>query len=157
MGYLFLTTVYEWTTKKPGRRLNIAYVDGYLLNTNRCIEIQSTDRGTKFWYANDPDDRRDSPDHIECSTALGVLIMAHDTDPDEKMYSFPIFPDMDITQAAVDTTIAWDDIAYVYQTYQDIQDGVSHMVYYRKAWERVECIVDLSLTEILSAQTFVPV
>ena len=149
MALLFPTTILEWNTKHPGKRMNVARDDLYLLNTNRICEMRvSGTNDSRFLYSNDPDDRRDSPDRIKSDSSVAVITSFHDAEPFSKFGTFPIFPDMDVTETPVDTTIEFKDIAYLWQTPRDYDDEVTHMVYYPKAWERVKCIVDASLADI---------
>jgi len=150
---LFVTSVDIWTSKKPAKLLKDAWGTYFLLNTNRIIEmrVKGTD-DTKFWYAQDPDDARDSPDYLECGASRAVITAWHDATADSKFVSLDIFPNMDITQTAVATTIEWADIAYIYQTYRDVLDNVAHMTYYANAFQRVECIIEHNLLGILALQ-----
>ena len=150
---LFATTVTVWNTKKPGNRLRLAYCDEFILNTNRITEMQlvGTD-DSQFLYSDDPDDRRDSPGFIECVTSPTAITAYHDGVAESKFADLDIYPDMDITATPVTHTIEWDDIAYIYQTYHDIGRTVSHMVYYAKAWERIECIIDHTPVGVIMQQ-----
>ena len=146
---LFSTRVTEWTTKKPGNRLRVAINDTFMLNTNRIIEMVATsDLTSAFWYANDPDDARDSPDHIACNCDVYAIRQYHDRVETDKFGTFSIFPGWDRTETPVDTEIEWTNICYVYQTPTDYSESTSHMVYYRKAWERVECLIDMTPTDV---------
>ena len=150
---LFVTSVDIWTTKKAGKLLKDAWLTYFLLNTNRIsdMRVKGTD-DTKFLYSQDPDDARDSPDYLECGASLAVIRGWHDATAASKFITLSVFPEMDITQTAVDTTIELADIAICYQTYRDVLDDVSHVVYYANAWRRVECIVDQNLLAILALQ-----
>lgn len=144
MASLFLARINVWNTKKPGKRLGISYLDYYLLNSNRIIELRAIDESSsKFYYANDPNDRRDSPDYIECQVSTAVIEAFRNFNLPSKFGTIPIFPGWDITETAVNTELEWGDIAYVWATRNQLLNTVCQMVYYRKAWERVECLVDL--------------
>ena len=158
MALLLSTNVYTWSTKHPGKRIGVARNNTYLLNPNRVIDLISCSYGgdttaSKFLYANDPDDRRDSPDAIIASEPVADVIANYDYDPVSKFGTLPLFPDMDTTQATVDTTIEWEKIAYVWQTPRDYDDDVSHMIYYPETWKRVKCLVDKTPTEIRTYQS----
>ena len=143
MAILFQTVVNVWNTKHPGKRMGVASGNIFMLNTNRIIELRAkSDTTSGFYYANDPDDRRDSPDYIEVTCTTDEIEVYHNTDPTHKLVDLDIYPGTDLTETPVTTTLEWKDIAYIYQTPRDVVDVVSHMVYYRKAWERVECIID---------------
>ena len=153
MASLFPVYVYEWDTKHPGKRMGVAYGDYYVVNSNRFVDIRDrayADDATASisLFANDPDDRRNSPDTLGCSAAPSVIQGWHDIAPVSKFGTLPIFPDKDLSQAAVDTTIEWANVAYLWQTPRDYDDDVCRMVYYPEAWKRVECIIDKSLVEV---------
>ena len=153
MAMLFPAYVYDWDTKHPGKRMGVAYNDYYVFNPNRFVDIRdrayAADASASIsLYANDPDDRRDCPDTLGISSAPSVIQTWCDLDPPSKFGTLPIFPDMDVTQAAVDTTIEWDNIAYLWQTPRDYADDICRMVYYPEACTRVECIIDASLAEV---------
>lgn len=148
---LFSTTVKVWNTKKPGDRMRQAYGDVYLLNTNRIIELTEVGADdTQFWYADDPDDARDSPGFVECTSSKAYIEAIHNDEPDSKVAFLDIFPAFDRTETAVETGIEWDDIAYIWQSFRDVAYGTSHMVYYTKAWERILCIIDHTPAEVLT-------
>lgn len=158
---LFLTQVDNWSTSRPERYKRgangvhnnyVAYGDYYLLNTNRVVDLTSKTSGSKFLYCQAPDDRRCSPDEIECGTSVAVIIGWADATEDSKFGTFPIFPGFDTTATAVDTTIAWSDVCMIYQTPRDFDDGVAHMVYYKESFKRVLCMIDLNLIEVLALE-----
>lgn len=143
MAILFAATVTSWSTKHPGKRMGVASQNIYMLNSNRIIELK--DVGTDdsgFYFANDPDDARDSPDYITTELTPADIETFHNTDPTSKFATLDIYPGTDLTETPVSTLIEWANIAYIYQTPRDVIDAVSHMVYYRKPWDRVECIID---------------
>ena len=150
MAHLYAIAVDVWDTKHPGRR-DQAWYDEYLLNTNRMVDIiddASTGYG-EFKFHNDPDDRRDSPDTIMADSAsVATITDWADFGHPSKFITLPIFPGTDLTETAVDTTIEFDNIAYIWQTDRDYDRDTSHMVYYPEAWKRVECLVDKSLLDI---------
>jgi hypothetical protein len=153
---MFPTTVLIWNTKKPGKRIGVALNDMYLLNPNRIIELRVKGTGSKFFYANDPDDPRDSPDYIECTSTVDEIRTAYDTVPLSKFVDVPIFPttnlsDNDITGTPVSTHIAWENIAYAWATPSDAEAHICHGVYYRNDWQRVIGVgnVDLAVTMTL--------
>jgi len=144
MASVFVTQITTWNTKKSGKRLDVSYQDYYLLNSNRIIELRAIDDdSSKFYYANDPDDARDSPDYIECNSNTTTIEAYRNLVLPSKFITLPIFPGFDITETPIDTEIEIVDIAYAWASYKDLLDAVCHLVYYRKAWERVECLVDL--------------
>lgn len=143
MAILFAATVTSWSTKHPGKRMDVAFENTYMLNSNRIIELRDVgadDSG--FYFANDPEDARDSPDYITTELPALAIEIYHNTNPTSKFATLDIYPGTDLTETPVSTLIEWADIAYIYQTPRDVVDAVSHMVYYRKPWDRVECIID---------------
>jgi len=150
---LFATTVTVWNTKKAGNRMNLAYSDEFLINTNRIIDLTVVgDDDTQFCYADDPDDRRDSPGFIECVTSKAAIEAYHNGVADSKLAELDIFPGFDNTATPETIQLEWDCIAYIWQTRQDIADDVSHMVYYEGAWKRVLCLIDHTPLEVLTLQ-----
>ena len=144
MAFLYPSEIDYWDTKHPGRR-DQTYDGYYLLNTNRRVEMVEVGDDVKFRFSNDPEDRRDSPDNIKIlDTNVATLRAWHDIGHISNFVTLPIYPGTDLSEHTVDTTLEWEDIAYVWQTDRDYDDGVCHMVYYPKAWERREVIVDHS-------------
>lgn len=140
---LFLTSITDWTTKRPEKYKKVLYLNYILLNTNRLCDIrETTDGDTEFLYHQAPDDHRCSPDHITCGTSLVLLKEWHDYTSASKFNTFSVFPGYDITATPVDTVIEWDDIAMIYQTDRDIADGVCHMVYYENSFKRKAVMID---------------
>lgn len=149
MASLMPAIVRVWNTKHPGKRMGVAIINYYFLNTNRIIELR--DLGSNysgFYFANDPDDARDSPDYLEVAVTTTNIELYHNATPASKFGTIPIFPSWDITETPVNTEIPWENIAYAWQTPRDFADNVMHMVYYRKPWQRVECLVDWDFTEL---------
>lgn len=148
------TFVREWHTKHPGDRRRDAYMTLFLLNTNRIIEMKASSYAfsSDFWYSNNPNDPRDSPDHLTAFWDPAIWEAYHNMEPAHKFGTFPIFPGWDRTETPVDTSIEWANIAYFYGTYQDWANGHSRMVYYTEAWKRVECLVDVAVLDILTLQ-----
>lgn len=150
---LFFTVVTTWSTKRPDKLLGKAYEDYFLLNTNRIVDMIAVgDDSSRFLYCQAPDDSRCSPDVIECVHTPDEIIAHHDTVEASKFGTFAIFPGYDITATPVDTTIEWADVDFIYQTSRDRSDGVCHMVYYKDAWKRTECMIDMSITDVLTAE-----
>ena len=151
MAFLIPVNIASWDTKHPGRR-DQALLDIYCLNTNRMCNIVATDAGSRFFFNNDPDDRRDSPDRIDITSSVAVVTGWADFGygNDSKYVTLPVFPGTDLTETPVDTTIEWDDIAYIWQTPKAYIHGVTHVVYYRNAWDRVECVIDKYLWEFFA-------
>jgi len=149
---LFPAYISTWNTKKPGKRIGIAYGDYYLLNTNRVIELRADGDASKFYFANDPDDARDSPDYIECDISVAIITQYADTALLSKFATLDIYPELNTDGTPVETQIEWANIAYVFATAREYEDGICHMVYYRKAWERVEVLVDTNILAVFMSQ-----
>jgi len=148
---LFLTQVYDWDSKKAGRRTdtNRVYGNYYVLNTNRITDLKvfmnGLDEDSKFLYSDDPDDARDSPANVWCAATVDQIETAHNLTPTSKFGTLAVYPDMDTSQATVDTTIEWDDIAYAYASLDDINHDWAHVVYYENAWKRKEVLISYSV------------
>jgi hypothetical protein len=151
---LFLTSITDWTTKRPERYKNILFNNYILLNTNRLCDIrETTDGHTEFLYHQAPDDRRCSPDHITCGTTLTILKVWHNYPTASKFGTFSVFPAFDITATPVETKIEWDDIAMIYQTPKDLLHQVCHMVYYQNGFKRKSVMIDEnSLLHVLAEE-----
>ena len=147
MAFLYPAEIIYWDTKHPGRR-DQARGDTYILNTNRMVELVDLDDGVKFRFNNDPEDRRDCPDNIKIDSTVANITTWSDFGHLSNFITLPLFPGTDLTEATVNTTMEFNDIAYIWQTDRDYVDGVCHMVYYPKAWERREVVVDHSLLAI---------
>ena len=149
MALLYPCYVTVWNTKKPGKRIGGSYADYYLLNSNRIIELRA--RGvndSSFYYAEDPDDARDSPGYIECGASVDQLRLARDAEPTSKFITLPMFPTTERVGATTNTTIEWKDIAYVYVSRAEYFDSVCHVVYYEKAWGRRDVVVNLDIIQL---------
>ena len=154
---LALVKVYDWDTKHPGNRMNEAYIDAFLLNTNRMVNIIAKSFGAdteaaQLLFSNNPNDPRDSPDRLVVSLTPAQLRVYHDLDYASKFAEIDIFPNKDITNlgTAVTTLIEWENIAYFYPTNNDISNGHTHMVYYDESWKRKEVVVDHNVIEIMA-------
>jgi len=151
---LFLTSITDWTSKRPEKYQKLLYLNYILLNTNRLCDIrETTDGHTEFLFHQAPDDRRCSPDHITCGTSLAVLRGWHDAAEQSKFGTFSIFPAYDITATPVETTIEWENVALIYQTRNDVANGVCHMIYYQESFKRRNVIIDEnSLLHVLAEE-----
>jgi len=162
---ILLTQVNSWATKRPEKYVSVtgdhqeyalASSDYFFLNTNRISEIiTKKDDTTRFYFTQDLNDRRSSPDIIETTSSLATIGLYHDAVYPSKFVTLPIFPTNDITRVLIDTpvntVVEYDDIAIVYCTPRDLILNVSHCVYYREGFERVTCILNYSFVEIQSA------
>jgi len=148
---LALVQVYDWDTKHPGNRMNESYGDGFLLNTNRMVNIIDRtldgNAGSQLLFSNNPNDPRDSPDRLFVSLDASELRTYHDTDYFSKFAVLDIFPSLDVTNlgTAVETLIEWENIAYAYYTQNDHDSDHCHVVYYDESWKRKVVIVDHSM------------
>ena len=151
---LALVQVYDWDTKHPGNRMNESYLNAFLLNTNRMVNIVaktfSGNDGSQLLFSNNPNDPRDSPDRLVVNLTPAQLIVYHNVDYASKFAVLDIYPNKDITDLGtpVETLIEWDNIAYVYVTNNDIGTDNCHMVYYDESWKRKEVIVDLHILAV---------
>ena len=152
---LALVQVYDWDTKHPGNRMNESYGDGFLLNTNRMVNIIDRtldgNAGSQLLFSNNPNDPRDSPDRLFVSLDASELRAYHDTDYFSKFAVLDIFPSLDVTNLGtpVETLIEWENIAYVYMTNRDYHNDICHVVYYDESWKRKVVIVNHTLTGVL--------
>jgi len=126
---LFSTIVTEWTTKKPGNRLRVAINDTFMLNTNRIIEMVATsDLTSAFWYANDPDDARDSPDHIACNCDVYAIQQYHDRVETDK-FGIPI-------EVAMQYNTSFSENIHSYVNNINTHEGGTHLSGFRRALTR---------------------
>lgn len=153
---LALVEVYDWDTKHPGNRMNESYANAFLLNTNRMINIIDKEFGndseaSQLLFSNNPNDPRDSPDRLVVSLSPALLEQYHNTDYASKFAVLDIFPSLDITNLGtpVETLIEWDNIAYIYMTYNDYTNNHCHMVYYDESWKRKLVVIDHTITGAL--------
>lgn len=150
---LFPSLLSTWNSKKPGDRIKDANAGLYMLNPNRIIELRVHNHGndhSKFFYADDPDDPRDSPGYIECNTTVAAIEAYYNTaTPTSKFVTLAMFPKMDRTKTAVNTAIEWEDIAYIWQKLSDVRYNICHCVYYQNDFKRMECRLNHSLLDIL--------
>ena len=153
---LLLADVLDWDTKHPGDRMKESLANGYLLNTNRMINLVDTafgdeDDATRMLFSNNPNDPRDSPDRLVISGTVAQIRVYHDTPYFSKFAVLSIYPTLDVTNPGtpVETLIEWENIAYVYRTYNDYTHDRCHVVYYDESWKRKVVIVNHTLTGVL--------
>lgn len=153
---LALVEVYDWDTKHPGNRMNESFANAFLLNTNRMINIIAKEFGndseaSQLLFSNNPNDPRDSPDRLVVSLSPTLIEQYHNTDYFSKFAVLDIFPSLDVTNLGtpVETLIEWDNIAYVYMTYNDYTHDRCHVVYYDESWKRKVVIVNHTLLGVL--------
>lgn len=152
---LALVEVYDWDTKHPGNRMNESYANAFLLNTNRMINIIDRtidgNSGSQLLFSNNPNDPRDSPDRLFVNLIASELRNYRDVDEFSKFAVLDVYPTLDVTNlgTAVETLIEWDNIAYVYMTYNDYTHDRCHVVYYDESWKRKVVIVNHTLSGVL--------
>lgn len=152
---LALVEVYDWDTKHPGNRMNESYANAFLLNTNRMINIIDRtidgNSGSQLLFSNNPNDPRDSPDRLFVNLSASELRNYRDVDEFSKFAVLDVYPTLDVTNlgTAVETLIEWDNIAYVYMTYNDYTHDRCHVVYYDESWKRKVVIVNHTLLGVL--------
>jgi hypothetical protein len=152
---LALVEVYDWDTKHPGNRMNESYANAFLLNTNRMINIIDRtidgNSGSQLLFSNNPNDPRDSPDRLFVNLSASELRNYRDVDEFSKFAVLDVFPSLDVTNLGtpVETLIEWDNIAYVYMTYNDYTHDRCHVVYYDESWKRKVVIVNHTLLGVL--------
>jgi hypothetical protein len=152
---LALVQVYDWDTKHPGNRMNESYANAFLLNTNRMINIIDRtidgNSGSQLLFSNNPNDPRDSPDRLFVNLSASELRNYRDVDEFSKFAVLDVFPSLDVTNLGtpVETLIEWDNIAYVYMTYNDYTHDRCHVVYYDESWKRKVVIVNHTLLGVL--------
>lgn len=152
---LALVQVYDWDTKHPGDRMNESFANAYLLNTNRMVNIIDRtidgNSGSQLLFSNNPNDPRDSPDRLFVHLSAAELRAYRDVDEFSKFAVLDVFPSLDVTNLGtpVETLIEWDNIAYVYMTYNDYTHDRCHVVYYDESWKRKVVIVNHTFTGVL--------
>lgn len=152
---LALVEVYDWDTKHPGNRMNESYANAFLLNTNRMINIIDRtidgNSGSQLLFSNNPNDPRDSPDRLFVNLSASELRNYRDVDEFSKFAVLDVYPSLDVTNLGtpVETLIEWDNIAYVYMTYNDYTHDRCHVVYYDESWKRKVVIVNHTLSGVL--------
>lgn len=150
-----LVQVYDWDTKHPGDRMNESFANAYLLNTNRMVNIVDRtidgNSGSQLLFSNNPNDPRDSPDRLFVHLSASELRNYRDVDEFSKFAVLDVYPTLDVTNlgTAVETLIEWDNIAYVYMTYNDYTHDRCHVVYYDESWKRKVVIVNHTLSGVL--------
>jgi uncharacterized protein (TIGR02145 family) len=162
---ILLTQVNHWESKRPEKYVSLqgdhqiytlADGDYYFLNTNRISEIITKHDGTtRFYFTQNPNDHRCSPDIIECNTSLADIETYHNIIAPSKFVTLPIFPTNDIERVLIDTPVntmvELDDICMVYATRRDNELNVTHCVYYRESFKRVTCIINYSFAQVQNA------
>jgi hypothetical protein len=153
---LFLAPVTMWRDNRDSSNrvaaldLNHTGFRLYVLNPNRISDM--TDLSTlqiaksRFLFSDNHRDRRENNSLIECLLSPAQIQVAHDTAFFSKFATLPFFPKNDPNRTPVDTTIDVDDIAY-FDQYNPDPDNYVWLVYNRKAFRRVEQLVNLNIRQ----------
>jgi hypothetical protein len=122
----------------------------YLINPNRIsdmIDLSTLQVAkSRFLFSDNHRDRRENNSLIECLLSPTQIQTLHDTDYASKFVTLPFFPKNDPTKTPVDTTIDVEDIAY-FDAYNPDPTNYVWLVYNRKAFKRVEQLVNLNIDQ----------
>lgn len=126
----------------------VAALDGgnreLILNTNRIsdiTDIHTTSEPVKsrFFYSDNPNDRREGLAIVECYKSPAQLITLIGTSPHSQAVTLGVHKNNNIDAPVIDTTILVDQIAYV-DRFNPSPDTHTWVCYYRGAFKRVEVL-----------------
>ena len=151
---VILTQLTKWITSRDGKERvhpRDAWALGYrwfILNPNRIVEMKVRGTGSSFKFSDNHRDRREANSYIESTSTVAEIITAHDTAYFSKFVTLPFFPKNDPHRTPINTTLDVEDIAY-FDDYNDPDHPTCcWLVYDRKAFRRVEQLVNISFLGI---------
>jgi hypothetical protein len=152
---LFNCLITSWTDQRDSSN-RVAPLDGdfreYILNTNRISDI--VDIGTlaipksRFFYSDNPADRREGLSIVECLLSPAQLITLMDTAPHSQAITLGIHKFNNIDKEEIDTTVGVWSIAYV-DRYNPSPLTHVWLCYYRGAFKRMEVLCGHGLEEFI--------
>lgn len=120
----------------------------YLINPNRISDMKDLSTlaiaKASFLFSDNHRDRRENNSYCEALASPTTIQTIHDTAFASKFVTLPFFPKNDPTKIPVDTTIDVEDIAY-FDAYNPDPDNYVWLIYDRKAFRRVEQLVNLNI------------
>lgn len=120
----------------------------FLLNPNRFVDIKVHGNGSSFKFFDVDRDRRESNSYIECDSTVAEIITQHDLPFHSNFITLNFYPKNNPHKTPVATTVDVEDIAY-FDDYNDPDHpNCVWMVYTRKAFRRVEQLVEGTLESI---------
>jgi len=118
----------------------------YLINPNRISDLKVDGEGSMFLFSDNHRDRRENNAFLRTNSTVAEIITAYDTETASNMVTLPFFPRNNPNKTHVDTTLAIEDIAY-FDRYNPDPDNYVWLVYNRKAYRRVEQLVNYNLEQ----------
>lgn len=115
-----------------------------ILNTNRISDIVDISTASepvksRFYYSENPNDRREGLAIVECYKSPAQLITLIGTSPASQAVTLGIHKNNDIDKPEIDTTILVDQIAWV-DRYNPSPDTHTWVCYYKGTFKRVEVL-----------------
>lgn len=144
---LFNVLVTKWADIRDSSH-RIAALDGgvreFILNSNRIsdiVDISDDDEPVKsrFYYSDNPNDRREGLSLIEALISPAQLITIIGTSPHSQAVTLGIHKYNNIDKPEIDTVILIDSIAYV-DRFNPSPDTHVWVVYYSGAFKRKEVL-----------------
>jgi hypothetical protein len=122
----------------------------FLINPNRIVDLKVHGAGSCFRFSDNHRDRREANSYVETNSTVAEIEVSHNLAFHSKFITLPFFPKNNHYKTPIDTTLDVEDIAY-FDDYND-PDHPDHdccwVVYTRKAFRRVEQLVNLSLRQV---------
>ncbi len=120
----------------------------FILNPNRISDMKVHGTGSQFLFSDNHRDRREGNSFIICNSTVAEVETAHNLAYHSKFVTLPFFPKNDPHRTPIDTTLDVEDIAY-FDDYNDPNHpDCCWLVYNRKAFRRVEQLVNFSFLSI---------
>jgi hypothetical protein len=151
---IILTQLTQWVDQRDSKKRVHArdvWALGYrwfILNPNRISDLKVRGTGSQFLFSDNHRDRREGNSFIISNSTVAQIEAAHNTAYHSKFATFGFYPKNDPHRVPVHTTIDVEDIAY-FDDYNDPNHpNCCWLVYNRKAYKRVEQLVDCSFLGI---------
>jgi hypothetical protein len=125
----------------------------FVINPNRISDLKvhydanGIADGSQFLFSDNHRDRRESNSFIICNQTVAEIEAAHNTPYFSKFTTLPFFHKNNPNRVPVDTTLDVEDIAY-FDRYNPDPLNYVWLVYNRKAFKRVEQLVNYNLEQV---------
>jgi len=151
---ILLTQITKWVDQRDSKQRvhprdvwALAY-RLFILNPNRISDLKVRGTGSQFLFSDNHRDRREGNSFVISNSTVAEIEAAHNTAYFSKFTTLPFFPKNDPHRTPIDTTIDVEDIAY-FDDYNDPDHpDCCWLVYNRKAFKRVEQLVNYSFLGI---------
>jgi len=150
---LILSTITKWQdSRDSGNRVAARDLPAgrlFLLNTNCITGLLTRPGGCKFYYNENPLDRREVDTYVESDSSVATIVAGMNTAPSAHYMTLPIHVNNDIVRRTVNTSIPLAFFMFANQ-YNPAPADASWVTYIQDGFMRKEVLVALSLNELLN-------